>query len=132
MTGPYDYVPPGYWLIDTDHFGGAFGFNTETSPGAAIPVMSSLKKFIPKDHLWPIDAYWNLHTGAGNLNGDLTHFNASMDAMYGPPTGLDDYISKSQCMAYDGERAMFEAYGRNKYQCTGVISTNLPASFSGC
>jgi len=125
MTGPYDYVPPGYWLIDTDHFGGAFGFNTETSPGAAIPVMSSLKKFIPKDHLWPIDAYWNLHTGAGNLNGDLTHFNASMDAMYGPPTGLDDYISKSQCMAYDGERAMFEAYGRNKYQCTGVIQWML-------
>jgi exo-1,4-beta-D-glucosaminidase len=125
MTGPYDYVPPGYWLIDTDHFGGAFGFNTETSPGAAIPVMSSLKKFLPKEHLWPIDSFWNLHTGAGNLNGDLKHFNASMNAIYGPPKGLDDYIAKSQAMAYDGERAMFEAYGRNKYESTGVIQWML-------
>jgi exo-1,4-beta-D-glucosaminidase len=124
MTGPYDYVPPGYWLIDTDHFGGAFGFNTETSPGAAIPELSSIKKFIPKDHLWPIDALWKQHMGAGDLNG-ITHFNESMDAIYGPPKGLDDYLRKAQAMAYDGERAMFEAYGRNKYQSTGVIQWML-------
>ncbi|MFZ0961412.1 MAG: sugar-binding domain-containing protein [Terriglobia bacterium] len=125
MTGPYDYVPPGYWLIDKDHFGGAFGFNTETSPGAAIPVLGSIKKFLPQDHLWPIDAMWNMHTGAGNLNGNLKHFNESMNAIYGPPKGLDDYLRKSQAMAYDGERAMFEAYGRNKYQSTGVIQWML-------
>jgi len=34
MSGPYDWVAPQYWLEDTDH-GGAFGFNTETSPGPA-------------------------------------------------------------------------------------------------
>src|SRR5690625_1073662 len=34
MRGPYDYVPPGYWYIDTS-FGGAFGFNTETEIGRA-------------------------------------------------------------------------------------------------
>ena len=28
-------------------------------------------------------------------------------------------------MAYDGERAMFEAYGRNKYAATGVIQWML-------
>jgi exo-1,4-beta-D-glucosaminidase len=124
MTGPYDYVPPGYWLIDKDHFGGAFGFNTETSPGAAIPELSSIRKFLPKEHLWPIDAMWKLHMGAGDLNG-ITHFNESMDAIYGPPTGLDDYLRKAQAMAYDGQRAMFEAYGRNKYQSTGVIQWML-------
>ena len=125
MTGPYDYVPPSYWLLDKDHFGGAFGFNTETSPGAAVVVPSSLKKFLPKDHLWPVDSLWNLHTGAGGLNGSLKHFNESMDAMYGPPAGLDDYTAKAQAMAYDGERAMFEAYGRNKYGATGVIQWML-------
>jgi len=125
MTGPYDYVPPGYWLLDTDHFGGAFGFNTETSPGAAIPVVSSLKKFLPKEHLWPVDSLWNFHSGAGIYNGNLEHFNASMTAIYGLPKGLDDYISKSQAMAYDGERAMFEAFGRNKYVSTGVIQWML-------
>jgi hypothetical protein len=54
--------------------------------------------------------------GAGDLNGNLKHFNESMDAIYGQPNGLDDYLRKSQAMAYDGERAMFEAYGRNKYR----------------
>ena len=125
MTGPYDYVPPGYWLIDTDHFGGAFGFNTETSPGAAIPEIGSLKKFLPADHLWPIDTLWMLHAGAGDLNGNLKHFNEAMDAVYGMPKNLQEYLAKAQAMNYDGERAMFEAYGRNKYQSTGVIQRML-------
>ncbi len=125
MTGPYDYVPPGYWLIDDDHFGGAFGFNTETSPGAAIPVLRSLRKFLPPERLWPIDSLWNFHSGAGIFNGNLEHFNSSMNAIYGPPKGLDDYLLKSQSMAYDGERAMFEAFGRNKYKSTGVIQWML-------
>ena len=62
MTGPYDYVPPNYWLADTQA-GGAYGFNTETGPGPAIPPLESLKKFIPAEHLWPIDDYWNYHAG---------------------------------------------------------------------
>ncbi len=125
MTGPYDYVPPSYWLADTDHFGGAFGFNTETSPGAAIPDRGSLKKFLPAEKLWPVNELWNLHAGAGSLNNNITHFSESMDAIYGPPSGLEDFLRKAQAMAYDGERAMFEAYGRNKYQSTGVIQWML-------
>jgi exo-1,4-beta-D-glucosaminidase len=125
MTGPYDYVPPGYWLIDDHHFGGAFGFNTETSPGAAIPVLSSLKKFLGEDHLWPIDEVWKYHTGAGDADGNLDHYNESMNAIYGPPKELDDYLRKSQAMSYDGERAMFEAFARNKYKATGVIQWML-------
>ena len=79
MTGPYDYVPPDYWLIDTTKYGGAFGFNTETSPGPAPPVASCLKKFLPADHLWPQDAVWNYHAGSEGFK-DLTHFNSAMDA----------------------------------------------------
>ncbi len=46
--------------------------------------------------------------------------------MYGAPTNLDDYELKSQAMAYEGERAMFEAYSRNKYTTsTGVIQWML-------
>ena len=125
MTGPYDYVPPGYWLTDTSRYGGAYGFNTETSPGPAIPLKSSLRKMLPPDHLWPIDEVWDFHAGAGTDFNNLKHYNAAMDAIYGAPTGLDDYINKSQAMAYDGERAMFEAYTRNKYDSTGVIQWML-------
>ena len=123
MTGPYDYVPPSYWLVDTKH-GGAYGFNTETSPGPAVPTPNSLKKFIPADHLWPIDEVWNFHAGSSRFR-TLENYNAALNAEYGPSTDLDDYNRKSQAMAYDGERAMFEAYSRNKYTSTGVIQWML-------
>ena len=48
-----------------------------------------------------------------------------MNATYGTPSGLEDYLRKAQAMAYDGERAMFEAYARNKYTSTGVIQWTL-------
>jgi exo-1,4-beta-D-glucosaminidase len=136
MTGPYDYEPPSYWLtanvneagaapeLDNTRYGGAFGFNTETGPGPAIPPLESLRKMLPKEHLWPIDEFWNYHS-AGERFQNLSRFRQAMDATYGPPSTLEDFLRKAQAMAYDGERAMFEAYGRNRYTSTGVIQWML-------
>jgi exo-1,4-beta-D-glucosaminidase len=123
MTGPYEYVPPVYWLADTQA-GGAYGYNTETSPGPAIPPKESLTKFIPKDHLWPIDEYWNFHSGRERF-ANVNVFTDALNRRYGTATSLDDYERKAQAMAYDNERSMFEAYGRNKYLSTGVIQWML-------
>ncbi len=123
MTGPYDYVPPSYWLVDTRH-GGAYGFNTETSPGPAIPPPQSLRKFIPSDHLWPIDDMWNFHAGGGKFK-DLKLYTAALDQRYGPSASMEEYSLKSQAAAYEGERAMFEAYRRNRFTSTGVIQWML-------
>jgi exo-1,4-beta-D-glucosaminidase len=123
MTGPYEYVPPVYWLADKKA-GGAYGYNTETSPGPAIPPRESLERFIPKDHLWPIDEVWNYHSG-GERFTTVNVFTDGLDRRYGQATSLDDYERKAQAMTYDGERAMFEAYGRNKYTSTGVIQWML-------
>jgi exo-1,4-beta-D-glucosaminidase len=123
MTGPYEYVPPVYWLTDTDA-GGAYGYNTETSPGPAIPTRQSLEKFIPKDHLWPIDDVWNFHAGKERFT-TINVFTDGLNKRYGKATSLDDYLRKSQAVTYDGQRAMFEAYGRNKYRATGVIQWML-------
>jgi len=38
---------------------------------------------------------------------------------------LEDYTLKAQAMNYEGIRAMFEAYSRNKYTSTGVIQWML-------
>jgi len=127
MSGPYDYVPPSYWLhphAQSLTLGGGFSFNTETSPGFAIPTLESLKKMVGPDHLWPIDEAWTTHAG-GNEFAHMDIFNNAMKATYGPPADLNDYLRKSQAMTYDGERAMFEAYGRNKYASTGVIQWML-------
>jgi exo-1,4-beta-D-glucosaminidase len=123
MTGPYEYVPPVYWLADT-RAGGAYGYNTETSPGPAIPTKESLDRFIPKEHLWPIDEVWNYHAG-GERFTTVNVFTDGMNRRYGTATSLDDYERKAQAITYDGQRAMFEAYGRNKYTATGVIQWML-------
>jgi len=124
MSGPYDYVPPSYWLRDPGQWGGAYGFNTETSPGPAPPLISSLQKFIPKQNLWPHDDVWNFHAGGGEFK-ETNLFDNAMTVTYGAPTSLADYVKKAQAMTYDGERAMFEAYGRNKYTSTGIIQWML-------
>ncbi len=124
MNGPYDYVAPSYWLVDKGGYGGAYGFNTETSPGPAIPTLSSLKKFIPASSLWPPDQIWSLHYGGSGFK-ELTVYNDAMTASYGRAKDLEDYLRVSQTMAYSGERAMFEAYSRNKYTSTGVIQWML-------
>ena len=124
MTGPYDYVPPSYWFLDTKR-GGAYGFNTETSPGPAIPPPQSIRKFISADHLWPIDDEWNFHAGSGMFK-NLKIYNAALDQRYGPSASMEEYSLKSQAAAYEGERAMFEAYRRNQYAAsTGVIQWML-------
>jgi exo-1,4-beta-D-glucosaminidase len=119
MTGPYEYVPPVYWYVDT-HAGGAYSFITETSPGPAIPPIESLRQMLPPDHLWPIDDFWSYHCGGGPFK-HLDIYTEAMTKRLGAPTGVEDFARKSQLVAYDGERAMFEAYGRNKFDSTGVI-----------
>ena len=52
-----------------------------------------------------------------------------MNARYGNATSAADYLVKSQAMAYEGHRAMFEAYSRNKYTSTGVIQWMLNNAF---
>ena len=123
MPGPYEYVAPNYWLEDRER-GGAFGFNTETSPGPAIPVLESLEEMLPKEHLWPIDDFWNFHAGGGSYR-NVNVFKTALENRYGKARDLNDFLKKSQAMAYEGQRAMFEAYGRNKYQATGVVQWML-------
>jgi exo-1,4-beta-D-glucosaminidase len=123
MRGPYDYVPPAYWLEDTRN-GGAFGFATEMGPGAAVPPIESLKKMLPPEHLWPIGEFWRYHAG-GDQFKDLKLFSEALEARYGKATSAEDYARKAQALAYEGQRAMFEAFGRNKYTATGVIQWML-------
>ena len=123
MTGPYEYVAPSYWETDKTR-GGAYGFNTETSPGPAIPVQESLEKFIPKDKLWPISEDWGYHAGGGAFK-NVKVYSDALSARYGAVTDLQDYEKKAQLMNYEGIRAMFEAYSRDKYNSTGVIQWML-------
>ncbi|RLD13567.1 glycoside hydrolase family 2, partial [candidate division KSB1 bacterium] len=119
MNGPYDYVPPKYWYEDRQH-GGAFGFNTETGPGPQPSPLSTLKKMIPQEHLWPIDSVWNFHCGRNEFN-TLNRYLTAMKQRYGAPKDVRDFERKAQAMNYEAMRPMFEAFAVNKFKATGVI-----------
>jgi exo-1,4-beta-D-glucosaminidase len=123
MEGPYEWVPPAYWLQDKEH-GGAHGFATEISPGPAVPPIESLRRMLPKENLWPINEVWNFHAGGGQFK-NIKVFTSALNARYGPAKSLEDYAAKSQLMAYEGQRAMFEGFGGNKYTSSGVIQWML-------
>ena len=127
MRGPYDYVPPDYWYIDTS-YGGAFGFNTETGPGPQVPVLESLEKMIPKDSLWPIGSSWLYHAARGKFH-NLDAYNSAMNERLGQPNDLKDYLRKAQYMNYEGMRAMFEAFEANRPEATGIIQWMYNASW---
>ncbi len=129
MNGPYEYIAPSYWLLDTTR-GGAHGFATEIGPGPAPPPVESLRRMLPPEHLWPPDSWWDYHAGGGAFK-DLHVFNQALNARYGTAASLEDYSKKSQMMAYEGHRAMFEAFGRNKYTATGVIQWMLNNAWPG-
>jgi exo-1,4-beta-D-glucosaminidase len=123
MRGPYEYVPPSYWLTDTRN-GGAFGFATEISPGPAPPPVESLTAMLTAEHLWPMDDVWKYHAGGGEFR-TLAKFTEALEARYGKAADVNDYARKAQALTYEGERAMFEGYARNKYTSTGVIQWML-------
>ncbi|OGD27032.1 MAG: hypothetical protein A2V57_04975 [Candidatus Aminicenantes bacterium RBG_19FT_COMBO_65_30] len=119
MLGPYDYVPPVYWYVDTKN-GGAYGFNTETGPGPQVPPIESLRRMLPEDRLWPINDFWFFHCCRGKFK-NLDRYNEAMDRRLGPALDLEDYVKKAQFLNYEAMRAMFEAFVANKHKATGVI-----------
>jgi exo-1,4-beta-D-glucosaminidase len=136
MTGPYEYVAPSYWEQDSlqgqpnrkacnpGGCGGAYGFNTETSMGPAVPPIESISTMVGKDHLWPVDDVWNYHAGGGEFK-TIKVFSNALANRYGKSDNVEDFAFKSQMQTYEGVRAMYEAYSRNKYQSTGVIQWML-------
>src|SRR5256884_358539 len=79
---------------------------------------------VEKEHLWPIDDFWNYHAGGGSFK-DIHVFADALNARYGKADNAEDFTFKSQLQTYEGVRAMYEAYSRNKYQSTGVIQWML-------
>jgi exo-1,4-beta-D-glucosaminidase len=136
MTGPYEYIAPSYWEKDklqgednrkqcnAGGCGGAYGFNTETSMGPAVPPIESIRTMVGQDHMWPIDDVWNYHAGGGEFK-TIHVFSDALAKRYGQSTSVEDFAAKSQMQTYEGVRAMYEAYSRNKYQSTGVIQWML-------
>jgi len=129
MNGPYEYVSPNYWFEDTKN-GGAFGFNTETSPGAQIPTLESIKKIIPEDELWPISTDWNYHCTHSLVAFKNLDVNTSMiENRYGKAQNLNDYLMKSDIMGYESMSGMFSGFRARIPKSTGIIQWMLNSAW---
>ena len=127
MNGPYDYVTPNYWSIDTNN-GGAFGFNTETGPGPLPPPLESLERMIPPEDLWPMDSVWNFHNARGVFR-KMTRYMHAFDHRYGTAHSVEEFAFKSQAVNYEAIRPMYEAFAVNLPHTTGIIQWMLNASW---
>jgi len=129
MNGPYEYVSPNYWYIDTIN-GGAFGFNTETGPGPQVPILESLKKMIPAEKLWPVNEMWNYHcTHSKQAFNKMDVFDNALNGRFGKPDNLEEYLLKSDAQSYESLKAMFEAFRVNIPKTTGIIQWMLNSAW---
>jgi len=127
MNGPYDYVPPMYWYTDTVR-GGAFGFNTETGPGAQPPILWTLKKMLGNNPAWPMDTTWNYHHGRHAFK-DMHRYMKSFNNRYGASPSVEDFSLYSQAASYEAIRPMFEAFRTNRPNSTGVVQWMLNSAW---
>jgi exo-1,4-beta-D-glucosaminidase len=119
MNGPYEYVAPNYWFVDTKN-GGAFGFNTETGPGPQVPSLEVVKSMIPEDKLWPINETWDFHCGRNEFQ-TLERFTKAFNIRYGTQDNVEDFTFKSQASNLESMRSMYEAFAINRSNTTGII-----------
>lgn len=126
--GPYDWVPPDYWY-DTTHgdphdssqtnAGGSWGYDSEESAGDTIPTMDSLTRFMTASDLsslWQSPTFNQYHANyepncrKGYNFGTLCNFDRALDARYGTPSSLAQYVEDGQVQNYENTRAQFEAF----------------------
>jgi exo-1,4-beta-D-glucosaminidase len=128
MLGPYAWTPPHYWFTDTA-LGGAWGFNTETCPGASIAPVASLRKMMPEKSLWPIDKeVWEFHTG----RNEFTTLDRDIEAInqrYGTSSNIEEFAFKAQANNYEIMRPQFEAFIAHKPKSTGLVQWQLNSAW---
>lgn len=129
MWGPYEWQAPYYWYSE-EAKGNAVGFNTEIGIGAQMPVMESLRKFIPEDQLWPVGDAYDFHTTTSrDALHDLNELKAVIEKRMGGASDLEDFLRKAHFIDYEGTRAMIEAHRVNVPHSTGVIQWMLNSAW---
>ena len=129
MAGPYEYVGPDYWFIDTQ-CGGAYGFNTETNPGLNIPQKENVLRLLGGAPSWPLNPVWDYHCTASSSHMNNMAFQVNvMNGTYGEASSFEDYVKKAHALDYDATRSMFEAFRCHIGKATGIVQWMLNSAW---
>ncbi|MBX3178422.1 MAG: right-handed parallel beta-helix repeat-containing protein [Candidatus Hydrogenedentes bacterium] len=101
---------------------GAWGFAQSGGIGGIVVSHESMKRMMPAEALWPpTNPTWSLHTVIQGFDFFET-VREQVDARYGAADGIEAFCRKAGALNYECARAMFEAYGREKYSATGITT----------
>jgi hypothetical protein len=118
--GPYETHPPVFYFSELAH-----GFRPELG-SPTIPPIESMRRMMPHNQLWPIGAAWAIHdwwSGSGWTGGDgLCGPTEKAVAVYGSPSGIEDFCRKAQMVNMEVFKAIYEAWNDKLWDnCTGVM-----------
>jgi len=132
MEGPYSWRSPAYWF--SGKYPTTRGACAEQGDNEHIPTLESLKKFIPANHLWPIDDTWLMHTGAIEKNSSLANVQLALERRYGASGSVEEFVRKAQLAHYEGTRAQFEAnaagdWANHKMTLYWMLNSHWPSFY---
>jgi len=91
----------------------------------AIPQLSSLLKFVPKDKLWPVleNDYYHMHWGdvPTMRRGFPQSIWENVTGYFGTPTSISEYIYLTQVFQANGYMRMAQSFRRNMEECGGML-----------
>jgi beta-mannosidase len=91
----------------------------------AIPQMSSLLKFVPKENLWPVleNDFYHMHWGdvPTMRRGFPQSIWENVSGYFGTPTSISEYIYLSQVFQANGYTRMAQSFRSNMEECGGML-----------
>lgn len=126
LWGPRDYFKSDFYTHHTAHFVSEIGYH-------GCPNVSSIRRFIDEDHLWPWqdNEQWITHCTAPSGKDDPYRYRVALMAnqireLFGSvPEDLETFALASQISQAEAKKAFIEMTRLRKWRRTGVIWWNL-------
>ncbi len=135
--GPWNFSPPSYyygqdsnteWTQQLRAY--ASGATYSGGIGGEVALVESFYKFLPENDRWPTDkTAWHFHTICTDTWLDGTEegrvvpsFTKLLNRRYGEANSIEEFSYKGQIMTMETMRALHEVVGRNKYDCTFLLT----------
>jgi len=98
----------------------------------AVPVLASLKKFIPESNLWPPDEVWAYHNWYNSENSLQGEKMGRYLVEYGSSDNLNEFIMKSQLVQAVTDRYQLEFCRSSKFVTSGCLIWQFNEVWPGC
>ena len=135
--GPWNFSPPSYyygrhahthWTVREREY--ASGATYSGGIGGEVAPAENFYRFLPQADVWPPSkSAWRFHTICpgtwldGHEEGKLVpSFTKLLNRRYGAAKSIEQFSYKAQIVTLETMRALHEVVGRNKYDCTFLLT----------